>query len=559
MTGPRSAPAASPTPAWACLYVVALATGAFLRLDQFGIQVLIDDEWHAVHQILRRGPGALFLDFGFSDYSIPLGIYDWIIAQCCGLTEAAMRVPMLLAGLATLVLFPLYIARRFSWPVAAVFATLLAISPLLVLYSRMARPYALTLLFGWIAQVAFQRHVTASRGSGWGATYCVAATFATWLHPIVAPFVLAPFLMALGGLRTRPASGLRAYSRRLAQIAVPTAAAMSILLLPPLVANPISMTLKGGVDAPNLATLVGVWYAWLGTPSTAVVLGCLALAALGAGALWRTLPEARAGLLGVALTLLAIVFSRPMWSFVPLTMARYLLPFLPLLLLAVALGAARLAAWFESRCAGRWRPLSAAVALVPCIALATQSSLAPTLRRPNAQTLHLAYHFDFRPDRNPYPPQMATIPLSPFWRELGARAPHTTRVAVAPFYFESYDWDAPRWEQESGQTVVPGFLTGLCVEQRWGEVPPDPRYPFRNAVHLGNRDQLVERGIEFVVWQKPYLQMRNGQSVPIGGDTAWCERIVASAFGPPVFEDDAIMVFRVDPADAARRTLIGRH
>ncbi len=551
MIGPRHASTALPPPACACLFLVAIAVGAFLRLDQFGIQVLIDDEWHAVHQILRRGPGALFLDFGFSDYSIPLGIYDWTIAQCCGLTETAMRLPMLGAGLATLVLFPLYVARRFSWPVAAVFAALLAISPLLVLYSRMARPYALTLLFSWIAQVAFQRHVASPRGSAAGVAYCATATLATWLHPIVAPFVLAPFLLALARLRALPTEARRAYWRRLAQIAAPTAIAMSVLLLPPLVANPISMTLKGGVDAPNLATLAGVWYAWLGTPSSVAVVICLAFAALGTGDVWRRLPEARAALLGIGLTLLAIAVSRPMWSFMPLTIARYLLPFLPLLLLAVAAGAARLSAWVAARRPAPGRPLSAIAALLPCLALAAQSPLAPTLRRPNAQTLHLAYHFDFRPERNPYLAQMATIPLSPFWRELRTRAPGSTRVAVAPFYFESYDWDAPRWEQQSGQAVVPGFLTGLCVEQRWGEVPPDSRYALRSAVHLGDRDQLAARGIEFVVWQKPYVQMRNGHPVPVGGDTAWCERVVVQAFGPPVFEDEAIMVFRVATNAAA--------
>ena len=106
------------------------------------------------------------------------------------------------------------------------------------------------------------------------------------------------------------------------------------------------------------------------------------------------------------------------------------------------------------------------------------------LRRPNAQTLHLAYHFDFRPERNPYLPHLEAIPLSPFWATLATQPRGSLRIAVAPFYFESYDWDAPRWERESGQTVVPGYLTGLCMDQRWGEVPPDPRYRFRNAVHL---------------------------------------------------------------------------
>jgi hypothetical protein len=33
-----------------------LAIGAFLRLDQLTTQVLIEDEWHAVHQLLLHAP-----------------------------------------------------------------------------------------------------------------------------------------------------------------------------------------------------------------------------------------------------------------------------------------------------------------------------------------------------------------------------------------------------------------------------------------------------------------------------------------------------------------------
>ena len=48
--------------------------GAFFRIDQFSGQVLIDDEWHAVHQLLRLSPAQMFVDFGHADYSIPLGL-----------------------------------------------------------------------------------------------------------------------------------------------------------------------------------------------------------------------------------------------------------------------------------------------------------------------------------------------------------------------------------------------------------------------------------------------------------------------------------------------------
>jgi hypothetical protein len=556
MTGLPHARRDAPRLTWWLLAAVAILGGAALRLDQFTSQVLIDDEWHAVHQILQRSPGALFLDFGFSDYSIPLGIYDWTLAHWFGLTDTAMRLPMLLCGLATIALFPLFAARRLGLPVAALYAVLLAMSPLLVLYSRMARPYAITLLLAWIAHAAFHRHLQATNGR-WSAciTYGVAASFAAWLHPIVVPFVLAPFLWASWHWRTLPPLMRRDYLIRLLQLAIPTGIAMTALLLPPLVANPVSMSLKSGVDLLDAGTLVGVWFAWLGTPSALVVALCIALAACGARDVWQRLPEARTGVVGILLTLLALVVTRPMWSFMPLSVARYLLPFLPLLLLAIAAGTIRIAHRIATPASPPKRMAGFAVALLPCIALASQSPLPEMLRQTNAQTLHLAYHFEFRPERNPLLPHLAAIPLSPFWAGLAALPRDSMRIAVAPFYFESYDWDAPRWERLGGQTVVPGYLTGLCMDQRWGEVPPDPRYRFHNAVHLAEGAQLARRGIGYVVWQKPYMRSRNGEPQPIGGDTAWCERLMFETFGRPEYEDDTLIAFRIpasEPHDAAR-------
>ncbi|MEP7276191.1 MAG: hypothetical protein ABI812_07545, partial [Betaproteobacteria bacterium] len=279
--------------------IAAVVAGAYLRLDQIGAQVLVDDEWHAVHQLLRSTPGRMLLDFGYSDYGIPLGLLAWLESRAFGLSETLMRAPMLICGIVTLIAFPLYVARRFAPATMAVFAWLLALSPLLVVFSRMARPYAITLLLGWSAHAAFQRFVTADRGMAAGALYVGAATLATWMHPIVGPFVLAPFVLAALDSRRRDAL-VRRRLRRVVGLALLTGGAIAALVLPPLFANPISMMLKSGLDSPNVDTMAGVAYAWLGTPHGAVVILCLALAALGARGVARALPEARTGALGVA-------------------------------------------------------------------------------------------------------------------------------------------------------------------------------------------------------------------------------------------------------------------
>jgi hypothetical protein len=541
---------------WSGVLIAAMVVGAFLRLQQIGAQVLIDDEWHAVHQFIARGPADLFFDFGYADYSIPLGILDWYQAQWWGVSELTLRWPMLACGLLTLVLLPLYVAPRLGRATAAVFALLLAVSPLLVIFSRMARPYAITVLVGWIAHGAYQRfNATGGTGPrarvGAGALYAAMAALATWLHPVVGPFVVAPLLWGLAQLRRVPRAELRRAFLRWLALAAATGALIGVFVLPPLLMHPMSLASKGGLDLPDAQTLIGVWYAWFGTPSTAVLIACLALAACGAPVVWRALPEVRTGALGVILTLALVVATGPMWSHLPVTVSRYLLPFVPLLLLAVAAGTLRIAAILGTPPTGAHRALAMLALAFPFVLLLAQWPLAPLLRHPNSQTQHLVNYIDFRPDANPYVPQFAAMPLSPYWATLAERPRGSLRIAAAPFYFESYDWDAPRWERLSGQTVIPGYLTGLCVPRRGGEMPRDPRYRFANAARLTDPADLDAKAIDFVVWQKPYRLDVAGHIESIGTDTAACEAILRERFGAPSFEDSHIIVFPIPHPNAA--------
>ncbi|MEO8344495.1 MAG: hypothetical protein ABI607_02270 [Betaproteobacteria bacterium] len=529
---------------WLVVLGAAVLLGAWLRLDQIAAQVLIDDEWHAVHQFVSHSPREMFFDFGYADYSIPLGMLDWLEAQAFGVSELTLRWPMLVCGLATLVLLPLYVAPRLGRATAAVLTTLIALSPLLVIFSRMARPYAITLLLGWSAHAAYQRYHAAPRGQFLAAaTYAVLAALCTWLHPVVGPFVAAPLLWGFAALRNvAPTDRRHAFLRWLA-LAAWTGAITAALVLPPLLTHPMSLAAKGGADRPGMDSLIGVWYAWLGTPSTAVVMACVAFAAMGAPTVWRALPVARTGALGLLLTLGLVMATGIMWSHLPVTIARYLLPFVPLLLVCVAAGTVRVAIRVMHPATPLRKTIGIAILVLPIALLAARSPLIPWLRHPNAQMQHLVYYIDFRPDHNPYLPQFEAIPLSPFWATLGARSPGSLRIAVAPFYFESYDWDAPRWERLSRQTVLPGYLTGLCVERRGGELPRDPRYRFTNAVHLADSAALRSRSIDYVIWQKPYLLTVAGHSETIGADTAHCEEVLRRKFGTPTYEDSHIIVF----------------
>jgi len=189
---------------------LAIGGGVWLRLDQLGSQLLLDDEWHAVYRVVHDTPAAVFLDFGHSDSSIPLTLLYLFESRVFGLSEIGMRWPLVAASIATLVLFPGYAARRVGDAEALLFAALLAISPLLYFFSRTARPYALTLLLVYVAHVAFRRYATGACRGWWAlALYAACATLAAWLHPVVVPFVVSPFVPLAWTLLRNPSGATR--------------------------------------------------------------------------------------------------------------------------------------------------------------------------------------------------------------------------------------------------------------------------------------------------------------------------------------------------------------
>ncbi len=533
-------------------FALAVGVGVWLRLDQLGSQLLLEDEWHAVYRVVHDAPLAVFLDFGHSDSSIPLTLLYLAEARTFGLSEIAMRWPLVAAGIATLVLFPWYAARRVGCGEALLFAALLAISPLLYFFSRMARPYALTLLLVYAAHVAFRRYLqceTPRRSDA--ALYATGATLAAWLHPVVVPFVVAPFVPATWRWLRAARSERRSALVRLAILALAAGVPMAALLVPPLLAHPESLSLKSGIDLPRADTLVGIWYHWFGTGSAMAVALCVALAIVGAPIVWRRLPEAGSLSAGAALCALAIVLTRPAWIGNSLTLGRYLLPVLPLLLLATACGSLRIARAVRAAIVARGAPgalssgVAGGIAAIPLAALAATTPLAPLLANPNGESQHLLYQFDFRPERNPVIAHMAAIPLSRWWATLADRPPATLTIAVAPFPTESVGWDAPRWERLSRQRILSGFLTPLCATVRANEVPNDARFDFRNSVHLADANALAAAGVDYVVWQKPYRYVAPGIDVMVAADVAACGPALRARFGAPAYEDEWLAAYRV--------------
>jgi Dolichyl-phosphate-mannose-protein mannosyltransferase len=537
LTAMRSNPA-TPRSLFPMAWVVALVAGCWLRIDQLSLQVLIEDEWHPVHQVIYLSPERIMLSFGNADYSIPLVLLYFLEHRLIGLSELGLRLPMVLAGIATVAVLPLMVRRRVGDAVASTFALLLALSPLLVSYSRIARGYAITLLGVYLAFWCLERAI---RGAslGWKHASCYSAVcgLVVWTHAITGPMLVAP-LIALwwAALRGR---GL-AWESLLALTAL-TGACMALAVLPPLLGDPQALLGKAGMDRIGKETIVGAWYLWLGSGSTAVAWGALALAAIGMRGVWAASPTARWVLLGSVITTAVLLVTKPWWVDRSPAFARYLLPIVPVILLSVSAGlvASADAAAELANAPQSLRTFAAVVAIAACLALWWPASpWGEILHFPNSYTEHSYFQYDYRKDRNPIRSGQAEYPSSPFWAGLAARPPGSLTIAVAPFRYSTYKWPAPIWERESRQRVIPAYLWGTCVDHRFGEVPPGRSFHFRNAVHVVDAWSGFAQRIDYLAYYRG-PQWING-SLPARA----CEDWMRKRLGAPFFEDGALVVWK---------------
>ncbi|HEY3564896.1 MAG TPA: hypothetical protein VGL96_07815 [Casimicrobiaceae bacterium] len=530
--------------AWVALLAIAVAFGIYLRATQLATQVLVDDEWHAIHKVLHSDAKGIVTSFGVADYSIPLTLYYRFLSLHGCLTEWEMHLPLLLAGIASLLVAPYLLRRTVSLPVAATWVALLAISPLHVYLSRTARPYALTCLLSLIAVLAFRQWWFAKDHRMSSACAYVVATFlAGWLHLVTLSFTLLPFVWfgVLAMLEAKRGVGdARRFAplRRLALLAIATIVPLAVALLPPLLGSFGQLAEKAGTDSVSVASVYRTLLMLAGVRAPALLAVLAALGIVGVVKFMRR----DAGFVGyvgfLALgSAAAIVLARPAWIQHPGVLARYTLPALPFALLFVAEGAVRLAGWL--------RPAFAIpLAIVLGVAMLFESGPIPTwLYRPNQFIGHARFQFDYDPAHNPYVRQIPKEPIPAFYRELATRPPASLTLIEAPWRLESNFDPFPWYQQVHRQYVKIGLVTPVCGVRDFGEFPPDEtRLRFRWFVHVARLLQGESFGARYLVMHRSAWKTPPDASVEWPDVDACLPRIEAR-LGAPVYRDERIVVF----------------
>ncbi|HEY3490941.1 MAG TPA: hypothetical protein VGK27_12595 [Candidatus Deferrimicrobiaceae bacterium] len=374
-----------------------VACGAWLRCWHLGGQLLLDDEWHALNFVQGKDFLGVLFGQGLGANSIPVNLWAWILLKTSGWSELGLRLPSLVAGIAAVVVIPLLVRRLSGGFVWIAVAAAMAVSPVLVFYSRVARPYAPACLFG-AASVLLAAIWMKERKTWQSHVGVLSGALAVWWHlysviPVGSALLVTLALACRSDYRAGE-TALRGYvSRYLAPVllfVVPLAVLVGI----PNVLNPWWLGVFSAGERATAGTLWEVFRLGFGTGSAFLVVFCLGLLLRG----WMALYAKERPLFlvlgaGFALYFVVAALNRQDGSHTAIQVVRYGIVYLPLLLLVAGAGlSAVLSDAFGEKAARAWP-----VALVLSGVLYLAGPLPRIYVEPNNFTSHSAFQYVYDP------------------------------------------------------------------------------------------------------------------------------------------------------------------
>jgi hypothetical protein len=520
--------------------------GVAARFYRVGEQILIDDEWHALNAVQHHDLGWIFTHFGISDHSIPLTLFYEMEYQLVGLSELLMRWPMLLAGCISVLLLPYLLRHWLKKPEHLVFAALLALSPVLIYYSRFARPYALLALLE-VAALLMAWHWWQQRKTSQAAAWIILTVVCVWLNAPAAVMVAPPFfLFSILAL----ANGVRHHNWRdlghLLAVGISTAIPLAALLGPPLITEPWAISGKGGQHYINAQTLPWAISLASGSGRAWVWISMTVLAILGSRVLLaRDRAFARYLLAAITMAALMLCLTGAAWAMHGNVFLRYLIGLLPLYLMFVTLGLVEATQWLVSKSRAPSSTTGIILAAL-VVSLVIQGPIPDWPIRINQFQTHQNYHFNYNWEDNIYIQHMAGwYRPEDFYAEIAAEhEPAEAVIVVAPWNLASFANPMNLQQEVHRQKVLVGFVNGVCSEPFFGEITAgQPGMKFRNFVPL--QDILDgKRRADYLVLVRQYT---SNLAIENHMDFDRCEQAARDRFGDPWRETEFSVVFRIAP------------
>ena len=549
-------------------FVALFLLGAGLRLYGLPGQILLDDEWHSLNFVLDKSPFALLTTHGLGANSIPLNLVNWVLLRTVGWSEFTLHLLPILCGLAGLAVFPRLVARLAGRTAATIFMALFAISPCVIYYARIARPYAMVVFFGFWALLCLALWTREGRPRQWAA-YVAGGVAAVYFHPYAALPILAPLagLFLAACVRRSAFAAAPWISRtRLFRAGLLISALLALLLGPAHVRNPwwLHELARDRVSLPGLWEFLSLL---AGTPWISAKLAFAALVGCGLRRWLRT--EFPVGLLFLSVWIafgVLLAFATQDGIHTGILLARFNIILLPVAMLLAAVALDRPLARLPAP--GRF-----AAGLLLVGGLAAGSPLWRTFAPPNNFMHHSAFQdsyapFDWSASRVrtlAALPQMPRERIPAFYAEL-ARQPAIPGLVEFPMYmgdslnfhyFSQHVHGKPVAIGYVPNVVFPplpsqdGFIyQALPVDYVFSRVRTlglSGKMHFANLLPLTDADRLHRTHSGWwLVLHRDLLQETLGEEGPCNyGPPAQLEQLLTDRLGAPVHVDEQLAAWRI--------------
>lgn len=561
--------------AYATLLLMTVVIGTFLRLWHWSHQVLLDDEWHALNFVPGKSLKDVLFTQGLGANSIPVNVYTWLLLHTTGWSEPLLRLPSMVAGIAALVVLPPLVARLWGRRAALSYGAFLAISPVLVFYSRNLRPYApvmllapasLLLVLLWLKE-GRRRDLVAAALCGSAAIYFHLYATIPVCVPLAVAFVCA--LLARRSGKTLP-SGTPLTDLCLAGSLLTLID--GVLVVIPNVMNPWWAHGIQGVDHATVGTALRAWELVAGTHVRPLQVLLLVLAAAGLISVFRA-SKSIGTALAAPLSSFCLVMSLTTQegTHAGIQVVRYGIAFVPLILALAAVGCVEVTRRLSFRVADRRQILVAGSCLVlVCGSYAAASPLWRTYRYPNNFTNHSAFQDHYTPTDWRRSPERDLAPgVSIDRSEVSGIYLDRRRLQGVPgiieypmlvgdyfnlyYYYQHFHRRPVRigYLPDAGEPVpkTRDFVTGvMIVDEVLDNVPELRAHPakWRTMVRLDDIDGVrrMYPGWLVVVHRNPMAEiLREGLPDDPSSDRA--AQVLIDGFGKPAYLDGQLAVWRV--------------
>jgi hypothetical protein len=549
--------------------LLALLGGA-LRYYDLSDQILLGDEWHSLERASRYSLGKLATTYFRKATAIPLNVYHGWLLTTFGWSELSLKVPTLLATLATLLVFPSVVFRRFGskW-VALSAGVLFAASPFWIYYGQNARPYAPYFLALLLTYACFLRALS-EPGLGSWVGFAISGAIAAYFHlyalPALAALALFAFVRLLILLRRGHSDVSPSPARRFfigGCVGFGGLALLLGILYGRAALRGFEKNLPTGdearpYDAHFWNNAVELLTGFTSTPLAWIGIVC---AIAGLVLLSRRHPSAVGMLvLAVVVTTLFTAIVRPTYYYIALVALRYDVSLFLLYFLGVGALVHEIVMRLQRALASRFGRASEAwvgyalLVIVACVAIL----LSPLPRNlsivPNNFKQHSAfaeYYSNWNPGRVARSDffgkvdtrRAANIPAFYKWLAKEQRAcrlleyPLDIRDEYDPYYF---------YQIHHGCEVVIGFSRGERVGRMLNVEATHEKLRFKRAIWVDDLARIRASRADFLI---VHLNVRDEVErhprPTVSAETRRVIRFLESRLGAPTYEDRYLRVFRI--------------